>query len=171
MLRAADMITELTLQEYKAHAATRIPLGKLTVLVGPNAVGKTSVLDALLLASRVIDEPDHTVQSVLTGKYDLRWLVRRGATKEMKIRVLGDGHGPGWEMVVTAPNDGVLDKVAVDWSEEREAPSARREGKAKALPRPGPGKARRPLARAPVPAGAGAALHGAVASRHAARRL
>lgn len=110
------MITELLLQEYKAHASTTIPLDRLTVLVGPNAVGKTSVLDALLLLSCVIDEPPQSLPRILTGKYDLRWLIRRGADREMNVRVRGTGGPSGWSFFLTAPPSGVVEQAAVNRS-------------------------------------------------------
>lgn len=45
------MISRLCLQNYKRHANTEITLAPLTVLVGPNGSGKTSVLEALHLLS------------------------------------------------------------------------------------------------------------------------
>jgi len=40
-------ITRVLLENFKSHARTEIPLRPLTVLVGPNSVGKTSVLEAI----------------------------------------------------------------------------------------------------------------------------
>lgn len=42
------MLTSIRLQNFKAHRDTTVPLGRFTVLVGPNGTGKTSVLEALL---------------------------------------------------------------------------------------------------------------------------
>jgi predicted ATPase len=108
------MMTELTLQEYKAHLATVIPLGRLTVLVGTNAVGKTSVLEALLILSRLLDAP---AKNVFVAKNDLRWLVRRGAADQMKLCVCGSGKTGNWDFLVTAPSTGALDQVDVDWTD------------------------------------------------------
>lgn len=41
------MIEHITLRNYRGHAATTIPCGRFTVLVGENAAGKTSVLRAV----------------------------------------------------------------------------------------------------------------------------
>jgi energy-coupling factor transporter ATP-binding protein EcfA2 len=41
------MITSVTLQNFKGHAHTVVPLQQFTVLVGPNGSGKTSVLQAI----------------------------------------------------------------------------------------------------------------------------
>ena len=45
-------ISKVVLENFKSHARTEIPLRPLTVLVGPNSVGKTSVLEAI---ERVIE--------------------------------------------------------------------------------------------------------------------
>jgi predicted ATPase len=44
--------TRVVLENFKSHARTEISLRPLTVLVGPNSVGKTSVLEAI---ERVVD--------------------------------------------------------------------------------------------------------------------
>ncbi|WP_437289604.1 AAA family ATPase [Sorangium sp. So ce406] len=86
------MLTEVSLHEYRAHTATRIPLQQLTVLIGPNAAGKSSVLEAVQLLGRLIDAGG-SQESVLFGEHDLRWLVRRGATEPMSIEVAGRRQG------------------------------------------------------------------------------
>jgi predicted ATPase len=47
------MIRELRLQNFKAHQSTTIDLARLTLLVGANGVGKTSVLEALAYLSQL----------------------------------------------------------------------------------------------------------------------
>ncbi len=42
------MLTSIHLHSWKAHRDTTVPLGKLTLLVGPNGSGKTTVLEAPL---------------------------------------------------------------------------------------------------------------------------
>jgi energy-coupling factor transporter ATP-binding protein EcfA2 len=52
------MITSLEHRNFKAHRETTLPLGQLTVLVGPNSAGKTSVLQALaVLGASVGEDP------------------------------------------------------------------------------------------------------------------
>lgn len=41
------MVTQVRLVNFKNHADTTLELGRMTALLGPNGVGKTSVLDAL----------------------------------------------------------------------------------------------------------------------------
>lgn len=78
------MLTKLDLQNYRAHTATEIPLSPLTVLIGPNAVGKSSALEALHLLGRLLED---NPEKALTGPRELRWLHRRGATEgELKTQ-------------------------------------------------------------------------------------
>ena len=55
------MITSVQLQNFKNHRSTNISLGRINVLVGPNASGKTSVLQAL--------HTEHRCRSDLNVKY------------------------------------------------------------------------------------------------------
>ena len=41
------MIRTFELRDFRGHRETRLELGRFTMLVGDNASGKTSVLDAL----------------------------------------------------------------------------------------------------------------------------
>ncbi|MDC0744459.1 AAA family ATPase [Polyangium mundeleinium] len=50
------MITSVRLQNFKAHRDTTVELGRFTVLVGPNGSGKTSVLEALLRTSGLLNK-------------------------------------------------------------------------------------------------------------------
>lgn len=70
------MITSVRLQEFKGHRDSTVAFGRLTVLVGPNGSGKTSVLEALALQSRLVG---HAPQKVLTGDWSPGDLLRRGA--------------------------------------------------------------------------------------------
>lgn len=47
------MLDALWLKNFRAHGDTRLALGRLTVLVGPNGTGKTTALDAVHLLSQV----------------------------------------------------------------------------------------------------------------------
>lgn len=52
-----DMINSIRIQDFKGHRDTVVRLGRLTVLVGPNGSGKTSVLEALRLERQLWYEP------------------------------------------------------------------------------------------------------------------
>ncbi|WP_437911509.1 ATP-binding protein [Sorangium sp. So ce302] len=69
------MITSVRLQEFKGHRDSTVALGRLTVLVGPNGSGKTSVLEALALQSRLVR---YAPRDVLTGDWSPGDLLRRG---------------------------------------------------------------------------------------------
>jgi AAA15 family ATPase/GTPase len=49
------MIRRLKIEGYKSLASLEVRLRPLTVLFGPNAVGKSNVLDALQLLSRLVN--------------------------------------------------------------------------------------------------------------------
>src|SRR5690349_11509276 len=51
------MLTALHLSNFRAHADTRVKLSSITVLVGPNASGKSSALAALYHLGRPLREP------------------------------------------------------------------------------------------------------------------
>ena len=48
------MIRKLTVKNYKSLRDVSIPLQRLTVLAGPNASGKTNVLDSLSLVCDLV---------------------------------------------------------------------------------------------------------------------
>ena len=51
------MIRRFGLRNFKGHRDTELELGRLTLLVGDNASGKTSVLEALLFQAEVAEDP------------------------------------------------------------------------------------------------------------------
>lgn len=100
------MLIEVSLQQYRAHVDTCVPLSPLTLLVGPNAVGKSSVLEALVVLGRVLGTaPGETSIDTLAGSCALPWLLRRGAVSEIKIAVTGEVEGQRWSAWAAAPSD------------------------------------------------------------------
>jgi len=87
------MITSIRLQDFKGHLDTRVPLGRLTVLVGPNGSGKTSVLEALWLQSQFIQR---RAADVLTGDWSPEDLLRRGAKGPSMLTSAGTYNGEDW---------------------------------------------------------------------------
>ena len=73
------MIHSVKIQNYKNIRDQTISLERLTVFVGANASGKTSILEAVDLAVRAAIMPDF---SVTTG---LEWLYMRGGSGELSI--------------------------------------------------------------------------------------
>lgn len=59
------MITQLSIEHFKAIASATIPLGPITVLVGPNDSGKSTILQALMALSRCADPAGLSVEQVL----------------------------------------------------------------------------------------------------------
>lgn len=80
------MIDSVTLQNFKAHRDTRLPLGRMTVLVGQNAVGKTSVLHAMNLLGRCLSSP---TTELFAGRFALPGVVRQGAVEPLVIELEG----------------------------------------------------------------------------------
>ena len=50
------MITSLRIAHFKAAASVTVPLGPITVLIGPNDSGKSTILQALMALSRATDK-------------------------------------------------------------------------------------------------------------------
>lgn len=79
------MIDKIRLQNFKAHADTTVPLGRLTMLVGDNASGKTSVLEALSLLTMLGPQPHLALQNDFAPTD----LLRRGALGALEISAEG----------------------------------------------------------------------------------
>jgi AAA15 family ATPase/GTPase len=50
------MITEVTIENYKSIKKLKLELGRVTVLIGENLVGKTNILEAIAFASAASDD-------------------------------------------------------------------------------------------------------------------
>lgn len=93
-LRSAPtrMLEQFKLHEFKAHRATELQFSRLTMLVGDNASGKTSVLDALAVQGGL--RPPF--EEVLRGALSIPNLIRRGAPSNRSTLVSsgirGDDH-------------------------------------------------------------------------------
>lgn len=109
------MITSIRLQRFKGHRDTTLPLGQLTLLVGPNGSGKTSVLQALGLVAKLMnDKPAH----VLRGDLSPQDLLRRSESEPLKLTVEGMGNAPPWKIALqfSPALPGHHQDIAVDWS-------------------------------------------------------
>ncbi len=93
------MLRELTLDGFKCFDEQRIPVGRLTLLTGVNASGKSSVIQALALLRQSVLDAEWSPQLVLDGS-----LIRLGTAADVvnKIRggrTLGLGiAGDGWSV-------------------------------------------------------------------------
>lgn len=61
------MLDRLDLQHFKCFELLRLPLGSLTLLSGPNASGKSSVLQALVLLHQTMREHEWSTRLLLNG--------------------------------------------------------------------------------------------------------
>jgi hypothetical protein len=98
------MIDEILIKDFKAHRETRVPLGRFTMLVGDNASGKTSVLDALALQAALNPNP----VEILRGDRSLEDLLRRGATGPIELISSSGREGESWKTAIRMsllPND------------------------------------------------------------------
>jgi predicted ATPase len=89
------MLSHFALRDFKGHRDTQLELGRFTMLVGDNASGKTSVLDALALPARFRANP--TV--ALVGDFAPQDLVRRGC-HECELRCRGVSGANHWQATV-----------------------------------------------------------------------
>lgn len=64
------MISNISLINFKCFSRESIPLGKLTLLTGLNGMGKSSVIQAILILAQSMSNGEHTRGRILTkGKY------------------------------------------------------------------------------------------------------
>jgi predicted ATPase len=82
-------LEHLSLHEFKAHRSTELRFSRLTMLVGDNASGKTSVLDALALQGAL--RPPF--EEVLRGAWSIPNLLRRGASSNRITLASGGTRG------------------------------------------------------------------------------
>ncbi|ATB44266.1 hypothetical protein CYFUS_009753 [Cystobacter fuscus] len=91
------MITSIQLRSFKGHLDTIVPLERLTVLVGPNGTGKTSVLQAL----RLISELAHNrAENVLRGDLRPQDLLSRSRQGPTTLAVQGRDNAQDWSLVL-----------------------------------------------------------------------
>ena len=72
------MITKIELQFFKCFELLRLPLAPLTLLTGPNASGKSSVLQALVLLHQTMREHEWSTRLALNGAS-----IRMGSTPDV----------------------------------------------------------------------------------------
>src|SRR5688572_12034118 len=87
------MIDRIRIQDFKAHQNTTVELSRFTMLVGENASGKSSVLDALWLQSSFSSGP----APVLDEQWALDDLLRRGAKGPIVLESEGRQDDEEWQ--------------------------------------------------------------------------
>lgn len=78
------MLTRLDLKHFKCFKLLKLPLGKLTLLSGPNASGKSSVLQSLVLLHQTIREHEWSPRLLLNGSE-----ICLGSVKDVVDKVTG----------------------------------------------------------------------------------
>ena len=106
------MIDHVELKDFKGHRHTRVPLGRLTLLVGDNASGKTSVLDALALLASMSPAP----VSALIGEQSPGDLLRRGSAGPIVLATRGAAAGAASQLVVSIAQDKKPGSTEVIWN-------------------------------------------------------
>jgi predicted ATPase len=84
--RPTRLLEQFELHEFKAHRETKLHFSRFTMLVGDNASGKSSVLDALALQGGL--RP--SLHEILRGAWSIPNLLRRGATSN-RITLVSSG--------------------------------------------------------------------------------
>lgn len=78
------MLTRLDLQLFKCFELLRLPLGRLSLLSGSNASGKSSVLQALALLHQTMREHEWSTRLILNGE-----VIRMGTVADLVDKVHG----------------------------------------------------------------------------------
>ena len=85
------MITNITLENFKCFRQVSINPKRLTVLIGPNGTGKSSILQALLLLKQSVGEQKIKCQGDSVNFGDPSELVPSFLTKEPVVRLAFEG--------------------------------------------------------------------------------
>lgn len=109
------MLEHVRIMNFKAHTDTTIDPGRLTCLVGPNGVGKTSVLQAIHYVSQLTYKS--TGQLFRPGSQrDPYVLFNRKSKDPLSIEVAGTAEGKKWQVVVgLKPDCRTADPEDSDW--------------------------------------------------------
>lgn len=96
------MIERVELRDFKSHAHTEIDVGRLTLLVGPNSSGKSSVLEALFLLCRAGTRPSLNLSDLAR---DPRALVR-SKQEGFSIEIHGSVQSEEFEVSIDLSSEG-----------------------------------------------------------------
>ncbi|MBK6687157.1 MAG: AAA family ATPase [Deltaproteobacteria bacterium] len=89
------MIHQVRLVNFKSHRDTTIDLGPLTVLVGANASGKSSMLQATFIGALLAR--GRSMDDSLTSSLLQTWKPWRRGTQEFELEFLGQEKDPDYE--------------------------------------------------------------------------
>ncbi len=107
------MLTAIELTDYRAHSHTTVPLERFTLLVGENATGKTSVLEAVHLIGRWLDPSSR--DEPFAGRSAPEFLRRHGVTGPTELAVAGAAREP-WRFAIRFPAGAALYDTEYSWS-------------------------------------------------------
>jgi predicted ATPase len=109
-LMSHDRITQVRIRGMRAIHDVTLDLRGLTILIGDNGSGKSTVLEALELL-RQAAQPVHYVHDIVVRAHGgLQSLLRRGA-RELTLNLSVEGAGPKLEYGFTIANIGTVDQV------------------------------------------------------------
>jgi predicted ATPase len=104
-----DRITRLTIEGMRSVARLELPLGGLTVLIGENGSGKSTILEACELLRRAADQSFLGKVNNLHGGSTR--LLRHGA-QDLKLGVRLEGNGAPLDYEITLTNNGHMLQIA-----------------------------------------------------------
>lgn len=78
------MITQISLTHFKCFEVLKLPLRPLTLLSGPNASGKSAIMQALVLLSQTIRDNEWSKKLILNGS-----IIRLGTASDVIDQVYG----------------------------------------------------------------------------------
>ena len=116
------MLSEVELKNYRGHTNTKVPFARFTLLVGDNAVGKTSVLEAVSLVARSVTQgPD----LLFTGETAPELVRRQGAASSTELIVRGvdaSAEEAAWSLAVIVPLETrILDAIKYAYADGQRA--------------------------------------------------
>src|SRR5882672_6775726 len=91
-----DRITQLRISGLRAIDRLTLDLHGLTVLIGDNGTGKSSILEALELLRQAAKPVSYVSDIVTKAHGGLQSLLRRGST-ELRLGITVEGAGPKLE--------------------------------------------------------------------------
>src|SRR4051794_22939565 len=111
------MIHRGKFQNFKALRDVEVTFdSRLTIIVGPNGSGKTSVLQGIRYLCRLIDgeSPDE----ILFGRHTTSRVVSRGVPRKMTLELFA-GTPEEWVQLTAVPDQNESeDGAGISWSEE-----------------------------------------------------
>jgi predicted ATPase len=119
-----DRITQLRISGLRAIRDLTLSLRGLTVLIGDNGTGKSSIVEALEILRNASKPIQHVTDVIVRGHGGFRSLLRRGSD-ELRIGVTIEGNGPPVDYDFAVANVGISPAVVGEWVDVHANPAAR----------------------------------------------